>query len=476
MLKKFFILIIIILFSLYIYPQSVRISQIDNSKLLLNQDIKLYISVASDRGVPVKNLTKDMFEVYESVDNNEFKKVELTGFQQDANILTGINFLLLLDNSGSMYRDMNGNSTKDESKMRITYAKNAVESFLNSVTNQNDKVGIAAYNSYYTLYNRPMDDKSKVREVLENIARPDDDQKWTEIYSSLYLAINDFSSIKGRKVIIILSDGENMPYYKWAKKPHKDFGEKIFEYTEPIEESNKEGVSIFAVNFSTRGGATDKNLRKIANETGGTTFDAYNQDELKSIYKIINDLVLNEYLLTYKATMDPADKKYVKVNFKFKGSEKNASRFYYSSTIFGMPLKNFNPLLLLAFLLACLLLYLLSLIKFKNTNTEATLEVLSTQVGKAVTQVVTLTGNKTVIGGSTNANMTIMGSPTMKDNHATIIYDNKTNQYTIVADADLSVNNKTIKSKVLEDGDVINAGGATIVFDKGMMDKKKKGK
>ena len=102
------------------------------------------------------------------------------------------------------------------------------------------------------------------------------------------------------------------------------------------------------------------------------------------------------------------------------------------------------------------------------------LEVLSTQVGtKVLNKNITLTKGKTLIGGSQNSDMTIVGAHSTKDNYATILYDDAKDKYTLVSDGDLTVNNKPVKTKTLEAGDVINTGSATIVFDDKILKKKK---
>lgn len=475
MLKKVIIFLYIIFSLQIIFSDSVRISQIDTSKLLFNQDVGVYVSITNDDGDPVKNLTKDMFTIYESTDGNNFEKIDkITEFNNNANYEQGINFLLLIDNSGSMYQDMNGRNTNNENNMRITYAKRAVKNFLDKINIDKDKVGFAVYNSYYTIYTKPINDREVIIGHLDNITKPQGDEGWSEIYSSLYLAIDDFSTVKGRKAIIILSDGENMPYYKYTKKEHKVFGTKIVSYEEPILEGMKEGISIFAINFGRPGETKDANLREIAKETGGAVFNAYDEKELSSVYSKINNQILNEYLISYRATMTPSDKKFVRVDLNKNRKDYKATRYYFSSTLFGQPLNKFNPLIFLLFLLAAVLLWLLSLIKFEKINAPPSLEVLSTQIGRPVTKLLTLDkGGKTIIGSSEKSDMTIIGAPTMKKNHATIQFDKAKSAYTIVADGDLTVNNRSVKSKVLESGDVISAGGSTIVFDEGMMTKMK---
>ena len=103
MLKKVIIFLYIIFSLQIIFSDSVRISQIDTSKLLFNQDVGVYVSITNDDGDPVKNLTKDMFTIYESTDGNNFEKIDkITEFNNNANYEQGINFLLLIDNSGSI--------------------------------------------------------------------------------------------------------------------------------------------------------------------------------------------------------------------------------------------------------------------------------------------------------------------------------------------------------------------------------------
>jgi Ca-activated chloride channel homolog len=481
MMRNKSIIIVFLLLALQIlFTDSLRISQIDTTSMLFNQKVKLYLSITDDNGDPVKNLEEQMFKVFESADNTQFQQNKIVDFETNSNITNGINFLLLIDNSGSMYLDMNGKRTNEQNKKRIFLAKSAVRDFIESVNNPNDKIGIAEYNTNYQNYSKPVQNKERILNYLNEIQEPaTPDEKYTEIYASLHYAVDDFKRTKGRKVIIILSDGENMPYYQLTQKEHQVYGKKIFTFDEPIMDCLKEGISVFTVNFGNPYEKKDRNLTLISLETGGAVFNAYDKEQLKNVYLKINNQVVNEYLLTYGASMEPSDKKYVKVEYLNKSKKTEVTRFYFSSPIFGMPMKNFNPLLLLILLLALLFLWLLSLIKFKKVNVPANIEVLATQIGRPVTKLVTLNkSGKTIIGGSNQADMTFIGAgDNMKDNHATIVFDKPSKSYTILADGDLTVNNKSVKKKKLESGDVINVSGATIVFDEGDRDKdKKKGK
>ncbi|MCP4129981.1 MAG: VWA domain-containing protein [bacterium] len=469
-IKSILVSLIIALFFLpsAIYADWARISQVDPSTLMFNQKVKLYVSITDETGGIVKDLKKENFTVYESPDGTTFNKIpQIDGFKTMANYESGINFLLLIDNSGSMYYGMTDQGGVRDT--RIGHAKKAITAFLNSVDNPNDRVGLASYNSYYTSYSKPIADVSLIKEHLEDIVKPVGAEGYTEMYASLSQAVEEFKSVKGRKVIIILSDGANRSYFRYTKKSNRDFGDKIYTYTEPITYCQKEGISVFAINYGTSRYRKDRRLKDISRETGGAIFDAKNSTELRSVYSTIVNQVLNEYYIVYKATMVPADKKFVKVEYKSGDEERSATRFYFASMVFGVPFKELSPLLLLPLLLAFLLLWLLSKLKFEKSPGDASLELLNAGSAKAVTRLVSLNNKgKTVIGSSGNADMTIVGGLTgVEENHATVAFDDKSKKYTLTSEEGTKVNNRRVKTKILNSGDVINVEGTTIVFDDG---------
>jgi Ca-activated chloride channel homolog len=465
---------LIVLLTLWVnaYAETVRISQLDPSMLLFTQNVKAYVSITDKNGSPIKNIGKEKFTVFESADGNNFKRIpEIKDFQTMANYEAGINFLLLIDNSGSMYLDLKQRLTRNQADMKFSHAKAAISTFLKSMTNPKDRVGLASYNSYYESFSDPVSDKSKIEGLLGHIKMPVGEEGHTEIYASLCRAVDEFRSVKGRKVILILSDGENRPFYTYTGKPHRDFGTKIYSYTEPVRDCQQEGISVFAVNFGRGGERKDVHLKDIALQTGGALFDAGDGGELAKVYSKIVGQILNEYLLTYSATMDPADKKYVKIKYDSDNGPIQAIRFYFSSTVFGLPLRGFSLWLLVPFILSILLLWLLSMIRFEKKKGAANIEVINPGTARAVTRAFTLNKGHTIIGSSKGADMTIMSGVTrIKEKHATISFDSKKKKYTIAGDGDFKVNNKRVKTKVLESGDVINVGGKTIVFDDGEVD------
>jgi len=459
----------LILGSYSLSAESIRISQIDTNKLLLNQQIKLYLSVTDNSGRPIQNQKKRNFKIFESGNARTFQIIpQLEDFQVGANYEDGISFLLLIDNSESMYWTMAGRKTKKESQRRITYAKSAVKSFLNSITNPKDKVGLAVYNSSYLLLSSPTTDKKKIESLLEDIKRPQGDEIYSEIYGSVLLAVDEFSTIKGRKSIIILSDGVNNPSYTYTKKINEQFGERFVSYQKPTNSLQLEGISLYVVNFGKKGEIKDRYLSRISERSGGVNFNAHNRKQLQNVYLTIIDQILKEYIVSYRASMLPADIKTVKVSYTNKrGKDISTTRSYLSSTVFGQPQSGFNVLVFIAFLLAVLLLWLLTRIKFEKQRAQPSIEILNSGAGNVSTQILDLGNKQTVIGSSYNADMTIAGVAGIDENHVTVAFDEQNNQYTLIGSENVMVNNRAVTTKVLEPGDLINLDGVTMVFDEG---------
>lgn len=449
---------------------TVSLAQLDASRLLVSQKVDAYVSVTDPAGAPVEGLTQDAFGVAESTDGRTFTPIRsIISFQPGAGAANGIAFLLLLDNSGSMYDTMDGRTTTDPAQVRVTHAKDAVRTFLASMTNPRDRVGLASFNTMFTLLSPPIGQREKIGDLLGRIERPAPDMAYTELYASVDLAARAFAGIGGRKAIIVLSDGENYPYLQYSGREHPVFKRRVFRFTESIQASQEEGVTVYGINFGT-GNQPDQNLLAITRETGGRLFSARNREELAGVYEQIHRQVAQEYLVSYRATIDPAEKKYVRVAVRTPGGQANATRFYFAGTVFGLPLARLGPLLLVPFLLALALFWLLATLKLERKPGPARLEVLQTRIGHPMTRALSLGSARTVIGSSREADLTIAGAPQMREHHATILKDPKDSSYTIAGTGDILVNNQPVTTRKLESGDVIEVGGSTIVFENGEKD------
>ncbi len=443
-----------------LFGQSLRIGQVDPSRLLTRQEVDLYLGVTTaDGGVP-GGLNPGDFRVEESPDGETFTDAEVLDITPVADLDEGITFLLLVDNSGSMYQSLRGEDTEDPEAMRITAAKAAIRDFLDQLDHPEDRVALAGFNTDYRLYTPPTTSLETVDEALETIRRPESDQAYTELYRALSLAAEDLGDVVGRKVIVVLSDGEDFPFSVHSGRPHPDYGEQLVDPEAAVTSITQESTGAFAINFATTG---DEGLSSIATQTGGLLFDAANQEELASVYGEIRDRILDEYRLTYRPRVIPGRFRTVRVTYLRGETPVPKERRYFTATIMGLPGRGPWFLYLIAFIGALLLAFGTALLRFRNNRRVPNLEVLNPR-GKA-TQVLDITAAKTVIGSSDQADVTLANAPALKESHATIVFDSTTKSYTVVSDEPISVNNQRTSKRRLSPGDVIQLPGSTIVFD-----------
>lgn len=454
------ITVLLLLTPVLSFGQSLRIGQVDPSRLLTRQHVDLFLGVTTADGRVPEGLTTDDFRVEESADGEIFTEAEVLSITPVADLDEGITFLLLVDNSGSMYQTLRGEETEDAGAMRITAAKNAIRSFLDKLDVPEDRVALASFNTDYRLHTPPTTALETVDEALNAIQRPESDQAYTELYRALSMAAEDLGDVVGRKVIVVLSDGENFPFSLHSGRPHPEDGEELVDPEDAVTSITEESTGAFAINFATEG---DQGLSSIAAQTGGLLFDAADQEQLASVYGEIRARILDEYRLTYRPRVLPGRTRTVRLTYLRGADAVSKERRYFTATIMGLPGAGPWFIYVLPFIAALLLAFGTALMRFRNNRRAPNLEVLTPR-GKA-TQVLDITAAKTVIGSSNEADVTLANAPTLKESHATIVFDAATKSYTVVSDEPISVNNQRTSKRRLSPGDVIQLPGSTIVFD-----------
>ncbi len=126
--------------------ETIRVAQIDNTSLLINQRIGVYVSVTGMGGKPVKGLKREDFALFESADGQRLSR-EIIELREGANVTQGVTFLLVIENSGSMYWNADGRikNSDDPEVWRITSAKRAVSDLLKEIRNPKDRIGLVSF-------------------------------------------------------------------------------------------------------------------------------------------------------------------------------------------------------------------------------------------------------------------------------------------------------------------------------------------
>jgi Ca-activated chloride channel homolog len=472
---SFFFILLTILAGGPCFAEQINITQVDTSALLVRQEVDLYLNISDEAGRTVSGIDPDRFMVRETgippeSSPRRFQTLPILSVKENPHKEKGIMIMLLVDNSGSMYDSYSGEATEDPARMRTTGAREAIRSFTGSSIHGKDRVGLASFNTNLTIHAEEVKDPAAVNTLLGEIKQPGRDDAYTELYHSLIDVARRLGRESGRRAVVVLSDGENYPWFEHRGEEHPLYGTALPNHQEVLSVYQEEGITLYAINYA---GGKDQHLGDIAIDSGGIVYDARNSEELSTIYRDIREKIEQEYQIRYRAGLFPSEQSWVEAILLDSpgGSpeevKSRAERFYHTSTIFGLPSDPYPWIILLALPLAIALWFLLLAIRYRKRNSTAALQLLQSSYGTRVSSAtVPLSGGKTVIGSSTQADLTIAGRGAPQEEAMTIVYNKDKDRYIIESAGTIVVNNRESRSgRELSPGDVINLEGTTIVFE-----------
>ena len=444
-MRKSILLIAVLTASAAMSAQSVRVTQIDTAPLLVRGQIDAYVSLGDPESNIAKSVDRTAFSASEQRADGS-RQLEILDVTAEAARETGIDFLLIVDNSGSMYESFQEGGT------RIEYARQALTAFFESVSGSGDRIALGAFNTYLYPLARLGASTGEMKRSLDQMARPESESAYTELYRALEGFLPELSQAAGRKAVIVLSDGENFPFSRFSGTTHPIWGEEVPEPDEVIRRFREEEVTLYAVNFAEN---RDPNLARIAYETGGTMFEARDSADLTNVYASIRETIRREVRVRIRVPAAPMTERNLTVAYKGASDETS----YFAPLLLGAPGGiPWFVLLLVAFAAAAALAGL----RFVSFEWAARRPEIQT-LGKGMT--VALQDDVTVIGSAPDAHLSFAGNRGIDEHHATVVHDPKKGTYTLVAKRRVRVNNTLVKNRCLKPGDVIGIEGATLVFD-----------
>lgn len=283
MKKLIILLLIIFLFSIStLYAKvNLNIKGVDLDKYNSESKIILYCNVDDATGNPIKNLTKNNFNLKLFSLNKETKI-------DDFNIETvlpndePIYIVLLFDTSESMLR----NNAFEESKK-------AAQNFIENLRDI-DKVMIISFSDNVEIKEEFNNDKNKLIESINNLKTGE----YTKLYDALNLALEKINDIPSkRKIIILLSDG----------KDSKEEGFKIGSNStieDVLRKSELYKIPIYSIGL----GKADLNLLdRLSTLTKGINLYTPDPTQLKNLYNNILESLRDNYKIEFKDP-EPAKK------------------------------------------------------------------------------------------------------------------------------------------------------------------------
>jgi VWFA-related protein len=257
--------------------------------------VELYTTVTDRRGRPVEGLGAADFTVREDGVVQQVRRFERV---RDLPIYAGI----LLDTSSSMLEELDD-------------AVKGAQAFFRDVLTPKDRAAVITFNEAPHLVVRFTNDREVLAGGLAGLTAEGE----TALYDSLIYGLYYFSGVKGKRALILLSDGE-------------DVGSR-YSFDEVVEYARRTGVAIYAVGIKLGSRQADVRLKlgRLASETGGLAFFIDTASGLDRVYETVEAELRSQYLLAYQSSSEGGDERFREVEVKVStpGVEAKTIRGYY---------------------------------------------------------------------------------------------------------------------------------------------------
>jgi Ca-activated chloride channel family protein len=233
--------------------------------------VELYTAVTDKSNQPINTLSESDFEVFEDGRPQEISRFELV---EDRPITIGIT----IDTSGSMIESLGE-------------AKRAASEFLDSIAGPDDQTFAVSFSNRPGLIMHRTSDHSAVQQALQGLSA----NGMTSLYDAVVTSLYYFRGVRGRRALILLSDGEDTS--------------STFDFQPTMKYARQSGVAIYTIGLEIgklQTGVRGK-LRDLATETGGRSFFISNANELRTVYAEIERELRSQYLLAYNSDRPPGE-------------------------------------------------------------------------------------------------------------------------------------------------------------------------
>jgi Ca-activated chloride channel homolog len=254
--------------------------------------VELYTTVLDRRGRPVASgLAAKDFAVTE-----DGARQQVLRFERVTDL--PIHAAVALDVSASMEKS-------------LEKAQAAALRFLQGAVRPKDRAAVITFNDHPSLAVKFTRDVKALAGGLAGLKA----ERGTALYDSLVFSFYCFNGLKGRRAILLLSDG-------------RDEGSR-FTFDEALEFARRAGVTVYAIGLGED--VEKKKLAVIAEETGGRAYFPRDAEELPGIYAAIEEELRSQYLVAYQSASARNDGGFRTVELKVNrsGLEAKTMRGYY---------------------------------------------------------------------------------------------------------------------------------------------------
>jgi VWFA-related protein len=190
-------------------------------------------------------------------------------------------------------------------------AQEAALRFLEGTVKPRDRAAVITFNDHPNLVVKFTRDLKDLAGGLAGLKA----ERGTALYDSLVYSFYTFNGLKGRRALLLLSDG-------------RDEGSR-FTWEETLEFARRAGVTVYTIGL---GEDVEKGkLKRLSEETGGRAFFPRDAAELPALYSAIEEELRSQYLIAYQSATLRKDPGFRTVDLKVvkPGLEAKTIRGYY---------------------------------------------------------------------------------------------------------------------------------------------------
>lgn len=230
-------------------------------------EVPIYATVIDSSGRIVTDLQKEAFTVLD-----EGKPVELTTFSNAPLPFTAV---VMLDTSASMTNN-------------LEFLNRAAEQFLIRL-HPTDRAQVGAFNDKIQLSGQFTNDRDDLIDALDELQFGNP----TRLNDAIGVSLDALKDIEGRRVILMFSDGEDTSSktsFRTMLERARD--EEVMVYAIGLESEYLQGTRMTRTRPS-------RDLRRIADETGGGYFELKRTAELAPTFTRVAQELRSQYLLGF---------------------------------------------------------------------------------------------------------------------------------------------------------------------------------
>ena len=220
---------------------------------------------ASDRLVP--DLTQDDFEILDNA-----RPVTISSFSNDPQPFTAV---VMLDTSASMTEHLKLlNQASEQFLMRLLPV---------------DRAQVGAFNDKLQLSGTFTNDRDELIAALDDLQFGNS----TRLWDGLAFSIDAFKDVDGRKVVLLFTDGDDTASrVRFGDIQARARDEEVMVYGIGLAVDFFNGVRQIR-------SRPDRNLRRIAEETGGGSFELQKTDQLAPTFTRVAQELRSQYLVAF---------------------------------------------------------------------------------------------------------------------------------------------------------------------------------